>query len=828
MLTSRLLLAALLLTTLATLPSPADGTFGGSLGAYLLPAALIGLPLPLGPLALGIGAAGIKVAIMTRILRYLSSVMRNRGGSQRGISVRKEFVHIPAKTLQRAVSPVDFGPLGPKTLAHAPLNAPRFQPYGFAGGLPPAAFARDPVSPFEVPVPHRVVFPQSPQFSSSPPSFHFVFPPPPPAVQYAPTRTLSPDDVLRGGQPVTGGSFDQLLRIAQSPAVSTIVSQNPDLVVKFIQGIAGAKPRHTPIGTAHSTAGLTGSKIGGGDIEALLNFVRQDPNLVRNIVRADPEFVPSLVNNILGIPGRGAQEPTPAPPGNFSGFDFKQPNNETKGEKFSEVPANVPIESEQAKITDLLSEAPKTAAKPPISPRTSYTFQRFPQAYYTLPNYGPSPYDNYGFPAGFGEPLRLSGFSGAPWRITTPLRVKNLPTLTDYQSFASGLKYGSGDALLKKEQSTTVQKSGSVQKDKPETAPTAAVSTEEPVKPPVDAYGSVRKGVPKTSLKTTTTTERPAVLQSYESVQKQKPKPTPATVAVTARPSTQPAVQAKAKPESLSQKEQPKQPAIRTSKPTQAKPSYTSEVVKKVPALQRYGPSSRNDKPKLAYTASSSGQVATLVKSADVAAEKPVVEQDLPVAKETKGDVYTSVGQGRQNSADGSDRPADTKAAAPPPVRPVFMPVTGKFRSDKNAKGGPEENVGSFPAILFDQTAFEGQDSENSHTGGPVKTRARRDTSIPATSIVNLDSIRTMDNRKCVFKMVCFIGANDHTLGRVGDGVTLIIRYMDNIMTSSEAVADYNRAYEVGRTHGGEGCRIKYNTCPMTVIDLVSLSANLG
>ncbi|KAL3226221.1 hypothetical protein MRX96_025135 [Rhipicephalus microplus] len=589
MLTSRLLLALLLLTTLATLPSPSDGTFfgGGSLGAYLLPAALIGLPLPLGPLALGIGLAGIKVAIFTRVLSFLAGVLGSRGDGKRGITVRKEFVHVPAKNIHRAIRPLVGPPPWPRTLEHPPLLGP--QSYGFPGGIPPTAFAETVFSPFEV---KRATMP---------------------------TQFLSPDKILQGAQPATGGTFDQLLHIAQSPAVSNIVSNNPDLVVKFLRGIVGAKPLQTPIGTAHSTAGLTGSKIGGGDIEALLNFVREDPNLVRNIVRADPQFVPSLVNNILGIPGEGGRQPTPAPPANFSGFDFNQSSNRHRRRRQSG------------------------------------------QSYCSL---------------------------------TDP-----------------------------------------VQKDKPKTTSTTAFTTPRP---------------PKAALR----------------------------------------------------------PGIHTCAgvitPKRTTPSYETP--------------SRTSRPGPSYTPSSTGQAGTLTKSIVVTAEKPVVEQDLPVPMGTEGDIYFSGVQDEQISPFGSDRPTPKKTAGPPPVRPVFVPATGNAAS--------------------------------SHISGSAKPRARRDTSSASamTDLMNLFNPRTMDNRKCVFKMVCFIGANDHTLGRTkfGDSIARVLRYIalytlryviryikrymdDTVLNGGDDLAAaYNAAYEVGRTHGGEGCRIKYNSCPMTVVDLVSLSANFG
>ncbi|XP_049526222.1 uncharacterized protein LOC119458591 isoform X2 [Dermacentor silvarum] len=822
MLPSHLLLALLLLTSLAMLPAPADGTLGVPLG-LMLPAALIGLPF--GPLALGIGAVGIKIAILSRIIAFLAGIVRNRG-PQRGISVRKEFVHIPVKNLQQA--PI-VAPGPPRSLAHA-FSLPSHQPYGFPGGLH-AAFARGPASPFQVPVPQPFAFSRPPQFVPPPPPFHFVVPPRLAVVRPEPTQDLSPDKILHGAQPPTGGTFDQLLRIAQSPAVSTIVNNNPDLVVKFIQGIAGSKSLQTPIGNAHSIAGLTGSKVGGGDIEALLNFVRQDPNLVRNIVRADPGFVPSLVNNILGIPGQ-AQEPTPAPPANFSGFDSKQPINDTV-EGSSDVPANVPVDTKEAEVPTVRpSAAPKTAVKPPASSSPGvYSIQGYPQTFYNLPNYRPSPYAPFGYPAVIGEPQHHFEFPGFPWQTSMYRQDLNALKLAAYLSRASEKKDGT-NAHANKQQST-VQEYGSVRKDKPKALPPTVVSTERPEKSTIEAYESVRKDTPKASHKTDATTQLPAVLESYGLLRKDKSKTTSPTTAATTQKPKQPAVQAyapvrKTKPETSYQKVQPElKPAIPTygSVKAKSKPSYQSQVVTESPATQKYG-ATRSGKPKPSYVAST-GPAEPVVKGAAVVAEKPVIEQDLPDAKETKGDVYTS-GQGSSPAVDGIGRPAVKEMAPPPSVRPVYVPATGKFRKD--GKGGPEENVGSFPAALWDPTAFGNQDTKDSQSTGPAKSRVRRDSPDPTTTSpqLDLDDARTYGGRKCVFKMVCFIGANDHTYGRYGESASYVARYVDRLISTSDVADAYNRAYEVGRTHGGEGCRIKYNSCPMTVVDLISLSANFG
>ncbi|XP_050036590.1 uncharacterized protein [Dermacentor andersoni] len=828
MLPSHLLLALLLLTSLTTLPAPADGTFGvfggGSLGSLVLPAALIGLPF--GPLALGIGAVGIKIALFSRIIAFLAGLVRNRG-PRRGISVRKEFLHIPARDLQRVhQAPVVLPPV-PRTLEHA-FSLPSHQPYGDAAGRLQAAFARGPASPFQAPVPQSFVFSGPPNFVPPPPPLHFVVPPRLAAVRPEPTQGVSPDKLLHGAQPPTGGTFDQILRIAQSPAVSTIVSNNPDLVVKFIQGIAGSKPLQTPIGTAHSNAGLTGSKVGGGDIEALLNFVRQDPNLVRNIVRADPGFVPSLVDNLLGISGQ-VKEPTPAPPANFSGFDFKQPINDTVAGS-PDVPANVPVDGKQAEAPVLPSAAPKTAAIPPASSPGVYSIQRYPQAVYPVPNYGQSPHAPFGYPVVFGLPQLPVVYPRFPWSTMTPQQLSHALKLAAYPSRASVKKHGT--TARPDKQQPTVQESGSVRKDKPKALPPTVVSTKKPEKSTIEAYGSVRKGTPKASYKTDTTTQRPAVLESYGLIRKDKPKMTSSSPATTQRPK-QPVAQAyapvrKAKPETSNQKVQPVQPAIPAYGSTKAKPkpSYQSEVVTEVPTIQQYG-APRSDKPKAPHV-TSTGPVEPADKGAAVVAEKPVIEQDLPVAKETKGDVYTTANQGQGSSptADGIDRPAVKEMAPPPAVRPVYVPATGKFRFDKGRKGGPEENAAGFPASLFDPTAFGDQDTKDSQSTGPAKARVRRDS--PDTTTAPSDFSRTYGGRKCVFKMICFIGANDHTYGRYGERASVFIRYVDSLMSSSDVAADYSRAYEVGRTHGGEGCRIKYNSCPMTVVDLVSLSANFG
>ncbi|KAM7289354.1 hypothetical protein ISCGN_029483 [Ixodes scapularis] len=95
-----------------------------------------------------------------------------------------------------------------------------------------------------------------------------------------------------------------------------------------------------------------------------------------------------------------------------------------------------------------------------------------------------------------------------------------------------------------------------------------------------------------------------------------------------------------------------------------------------------------------------------------------------------------------------------------------------------------------------------------------------------------LEVVRTVDSRKCVFKMICFIGANNTSFGRYGDNVSTLFRYIlrnvGSYLSGSEIASDYSRAYETGRTHGGEGCRIKYNSCPMSVVDLVMLSTNFS
>ncbi|XP_070377831.1 uncharacterized protein C6orf132-like isoform X2 [Dermacentor albipictus] len=826
MLPSHLLLALLLLTSLTTLPAPADGTFGvfsgGALGSLLIPAALIGMPF--GPLALGIGAVGLKIALFSRIISFFAGLVRNRG-PQRGISVRKEFLHIPAKDLQRVhQAPTVVLPPVPRTLEHA-FSLPSHQPYGVAGGGLRAAFARGPASPFQVPVPQPFVFSGPTNFVPSAPSLHFVVPPRLAAVRPEPTQGVSPDKLLHGAQPPTGGTFDQILRIAQSPAVSTIVSNNPDLVVKFIQGIAGSKPLQTPIGTAHSNAGLTGSKVGGGDIEALLNFVRQDPNLVRNIVRADPGFVPSLVDNLLGISGQ-VKEPTPAPPANFSGFDFKQPINDTV-EGSPDVPANVPIDGKQAEAPVLPSAAPKTAANPPASSPGVYSIHRYPQTAYPIPYYGLSPHAPFGYP---GLPQQPVVYPRFPWSTMTPQQLSNLLKLAAYPSRASVKKHGT--TARPDKQQPAVQESMSVRKDKPKALPPTVLSTKEPEKATIEAYGSVRKDTPKASYKTDATTQRPAVPESYGLLRKDKPKTTSSSVATTKRPK-QRVAQAytpvpKAKPETSNQKVQPVQPAVPAYGSTKAKPkpSYQSEVVTEVPTVQQYG-APKSDKPK-ASPVTSTGPVEPADKGAAVAAEKPVIEQDLPVAKGTKDDVYASANQGQGSSpaADGIDRPAVKEMAPPPAVRPVYVPATGKFRFDKGRKGGPEENVAGFPASLFDPTAFGDQDTKDSQSTGPAQARVRRHS--PDTTTAPSEFTRTYGGRKCVFKMICFIGANDHTYGRYGERASVFIRYVDSLISSSDVAADYSRAYEVGRTHGGEGCRIKYNSCPMTVVDLVSLSANFG
>lgn len=37
----------------------------------------------------------------------------------------------------------------------------------------------------------------------------------------------------------------------------------------------------------------------------------------------------------------------------------------------------------------------------------------------------------------------------------------------------------------------------------------------------------------------------------------------------------------------------------------------------------------------------------------------------------------------------------------------------------------------------------------------------------------------------------------------------------------------YDEAFRLGRTHGKNGCILKYNSCPMNVVNLVYLAANM-
>ncbi|XP_077536669.1 uncharacterized protein LOC144149012 [Haemaphysalis longicornis] len=753
MLPSRLIIALLVLTTLATLPAPSEGT----LGALLVPAALFGFPIS--QLALGLGITGVKIAIATRILGFLAGLIFRGRGADRGISVKKEFVHVPSRHLEAppVVAPPRSDtarvlvapppPLQPgffRAAPQSPFSLPR--PYAAPGRTvvaeppPPLHFVAS--RPQVAPTASFYARSRFPQFQASfpqviPEQIHFVLPPPPALAIPAPPASdskASSKNPLPGAQPATGGTFDQILRIAQSPAVSTIVSNNPDLIVRFIQGIAGVKPLpHTPLGTAHSNAGLTAAKVGNGDVEALLNFARQDPNLVRNIVRADPGFVPSIVNNILGISGQGGQQPTPAPPANFSDFDFKDKENDT-ADKSSDVPAHVPID--ETSETPPPSERKPTVANPPpqayLPPVGSHPLLGYPSTFYTIRNYQPSPYEAYGFPAGGTETAeRPVVFSSLPWNTATVLDVLNMSKLAAHLNRGSQGPYTSNGV--------------------------AEQLPSEPAALPVNV------------------------------------------------PST---------------KDEPQ-------------PSYGADVTNEAaepPAVQAYGPSI-TEKPEPSYeSASEQGPIQPEVSQDVTAVEEPLLEPDLPNAVDAEADVYSSVQQ-PSLSVDQSQHkslPAEKETAVPPPVRFVFRPVTGKL--DAVHESGRAVNMGSFPAGVYDPTALATEIKKSNSTKAdalePILSRRRRRTEESPLSQY-LNTMRTVDSRKCVFKMVCFIGANDQSFGRYGENVSGLFRNVDSFLGSVLA-ADYSEAYQVGRTHGGDGCRIKYNTCPMSVVDLVSLSANFG
>ncbi|KAK8773438.1 hypothetical protein V5799_012024 [Amblyomma americanum] len=806
MLLSRLLVAVVLLTTLATLPGPADGTF-----SYLaLPAALVGFPVS--RVALGLGVASVKIAIASRLLRFLFGLMsRGKSGPELGISVRKEFVHVPARDLKpppltTLVEPVHWvapalpppspvpvhwarAPLPPPSVHWAPppmtvrarALASAFslpQPHGlpeqhsFVVGrsgqpAPPPGVASHPPPAFQPPWAKFVPSPPTP------PPLHFVIPPPPAvallkpgkASELHPVTSISSlskasKTLLADAQPATGGTFDQILRIAQSPAVSTIASNNPELIVRLIQGISGAKPPQTPLGTAHSTAGLTSSKIGNGDIQALLGFVRQDPNLVRNIVRADPGFVPSLVNNLLGISGQRSKEPTPAPPVNSSDFDFKESNDTNDAD--SNVPAN-------------------------------------------------SPFEVFRFPSRAGD-VEQPLFSRTPWH--TPTLLRQLPDQPAEEVDVSVRKDKPEPSYYQTELTTahpSSQADGTVQEDKPEPSYQTEATTElaitqaygsgtddksgssydkpqpstdpdaynDPTEPTVEVF--VINEEPELEPDVHTSEELTDDVHASPSDDDSRPLPSGGVQLVAEPPAKQTdasrrvfvPVTGKFRSDSLDDiplnvDGSPAVPSNLTAHPVtqaegralgdQLKRSYQIEVTTKLPTIQahetgrNYKPQSSYDKPESStrhessnYKPESSSDKEASKDPVEpdvqvVVTEQPVVEQDLPASDETKGDVYASANNGDHSSLPPGEKQhaaRPTVKQTPPPVRTVFSPVTGQYRFGPFGISGPGKNVAGFPFSLYDPTDLDTEAPKSGETGPrqeDPKPRVRRTAPSPDAS----------------------------------------------------------------------------------------------
>ncbi|CAN8008939.1 unnamed protein product [Ixodes pacificus] len=844
----RLLLPLVLVTTVLLLPGPADATLGlAALGAILAPAAL--LALPGGPLLLGLGAVGLKFVIASRLLSLLCGWIHSR--TDRGITLKKEFVHIPARDMAHQPSDVATA-----DLAHLP---PAFTiPKAAAQPAPVLSF---PASPFSLPYPYSA--PQSnldksfktryssPQAAvgvakSSVPSASFFigrhevrpspktpFPPilqdngfvvPSSGIIFTSVPEAAPAArhglvehhgpvALKGQktQPATGGTFDQILRIAQSPAVTTLVSNNPDLVVRFLQGIAGVSSRQTAIGTAHSNAGLTVSRIGAGDIEALLNFVRQDPNLVRNIVRADPGFVPSLVNNIIGVSndGQGSSlppPPPPPPPPSFSDSPTKDRSNDGTNKTSSElsddkIPANVPIDSPRpsAPHPDLVLYAKKQETSPvsvsrPLfafspsvkgagfvgTPQNTNSLVGYPSTFYTVPNHRPAPYEAYGFPADIPQPLPAV-FSSSPWNVTTIpglfnasqpkterhvqatfLENKNernqefnqneQPSVELPVQRPSQRRWPIGSYEIPEEPSKDARPQGSygapvVEEPSEDTLPTGSYgvsSVEEPKEndPPSPGYGTSRVQKPSRDTPTASgygippaeepsedelptggygtppieqPSEKTRPAGSYgvppveESIEETLP---PVEPTISVRPAGGYGVSPEVLPSEDPLPEDPLPeggygvgPAERPSKEQDS--GYGSPPVQPV---TRPGHISSYPTPPGDRDASPDEDVKVVT--------SPPLGQEIPTSGASSDDIYQDkpgndgdhTSGASTTDVQGTHGDPIKEAAKPPAVRPVFVPVTGKFRFDAiKSILGVARNAAGFPANVYDPVAFWAQ-----------------------------------------------------------------------------------------------------------------------
>ncbi|CAN7948405.1 unnamed protein product [Ixodes hexagonus] len=838
---ARLLLPLAFVATVL-LSGPTEATLGlAAMGAILAPAAL--LALPGGPLLLGLGAVGLKFAIASRLLSLLCGWLHSR--SNRGITLKKEFVHIPARDMAHRQPEVA---IAAADLAHSPPAFP------IQRAAAPALLPSHPPSPFALPYPYTA--PQSTlhkafnvQYSSPPaavgvskstvPSASFFIgkhdvkhspqSPFPPILQdngfvvpssgivftssvpeEAPAAHQSPVALNTGKvQPATGGTFDQLLRIAQSPAVSTLVSNNPDLVVRFLQGLAGVKSRQTPIGTAHSTAGLTISRIGAGDIEALLNFVRQDPNLVRNIVKADPGFVPSLVNNIIGVSSNGQGSsppppPPPPPPPSFPDSTTKErpddgANKTSSSLSADNVPANVPIDTEDPpapRPEKVLYAKKKEASPAPVSrpaflsgpsapaprpafpsgssakdsrfvsaPQETYSLVGYPSTFYTVPNYQQPPLEAYGFPANIPQPLPPV-FSSSPWNVASLLALFN-----GSHPETERVKVPVNDQNEKLNQNT--QPSNELQVQRPSQRKWPGENVKTPEAPSINTHpkGSyeapvveepIEENLPSrsygvSSVEEPTDVEQPS--RGYGTSRVEEPKKdTPAAGGYGIPPVEEPSHdELPAGGYGTAPVQQPgknTRPAGGYGVPPAEEPSKemesTEEPIKDTGPAGGYGvppadlpsegtspaggygvgpvdpPSQEQDSgygtPPVQPAARPSDRVSSYpIPSGDhdassdedvaVATSQPL-GQEIPASGVASGDIYSdnSDDGGHVSGVQVTHHDQIQEAEKPPAVRPVFVPVTGKFRFEAIKKIlGEASNAAGFPANLYDPVTFWAQ-----------------------------------------------------------------------------------------------------------------------
>jgi len=89
---------------------------------------------------------------------------------------------------------------------------------------------------------------------------------------------------------------------------------------------------------------------------------------------------------------------------------------------------------------------------------------------------------------------------------------------------------------------------------------------------------------------------------------------------------------------------------------------------------------------------------------------------------------------------------------------------------------------------------------------------------------------RTFDKSRCVMKMVCYLEKDEEFAGvTYGGQVARLLsdawekfhpRFLDRVF-------GYEEILSLGKSHSHEGCVLKYNSCPMSIINTVYLSLNL-